>query len=355
MNNAEFFEALKLLEKEKGIPGDYLLEKIRAAIIIAVKRDFGGKENIVVVMEPATGEFNVSLHKTVVEEVLDPDEEMTLDEALRYKKNAKIGDVVEIQLETKQFGRIAAQTAKHVIRQGIREAERGQQLQEFQRRNQELVTALVTRVDAKTGAATLEIGKAEAVLPKSEQLGEEELHEGDRIKVYVVDVREGDKGPRALISRTHPGLVKRLFEMEVPEIFNGVVEIKAVSREAGSRTKLAVLSHDENVDAVGACIGPRGARVAGIVDELGGEKIDIVEYSEEPEKFIAAALSPAKVLSVEVDPEGAKSSRVTVPDAQLSLAIGNKGQNARLAAKLTGWKIDIRPESGFYGEDEENA
>ena len=355
MNNAEFFEALKLLEKEKGIPGDDLLEKIRAAIIIAVKRDFGGKENIVVVMEPATGEFNVSLHKTVVEEVLDPDEEMTLDEALRYKKNAKIGDVVEIQLETKQFGRIAAQTAKHVIRQGIREAERGQQLQEFQRRNQELVTALVTRVDAKTGAATLEIGKAEAVLPKSEQLGEEELHEGDRIKVYVVDVREGDKGPRALISRTHPGLVKRLFEMEVPEIFNGVVEIKAVSREAGSRTKLAVLSHDENVDAVGACIGPRGARVAGIVDELGGEKIDIVEYSEEPEKFIAAALSPAKVLSVEVDPEGAKSCRVTVPDAQLSLAIGNKGQNARLAAKLTGWKIDIRPESGFYGEDEENA
>ncbi len=355
MNNAEFFEALKLLEKEKGIPGDYLLEKIRAAIIIAVKRDFGGKENIVVVMEPATGEFNVSLHKTVVEEVLDPDEEMTLDEALRYKKNAKVGDVVEIQLETKQFGRIAAQTAKHVIRQGIREAERGQQLQEFQRRNQELVTALVTRVDAKTGAATLEIGKAEAVLPKSEQLGEEELHEGDRIKVYVVDVREGDKGPRALISRTHPGLVKRLFEMEVPEIFNGVVEIKAVSREAGSRTKLAVLSHDENVDAVGACIGPRGARVAGIVDELGGEKIDIVEYSEEPEKFIATALSPAKVLSVEVDPEGAKSCRVTVPDAQLSLAIGNKGQNARLAAKLTGWKIDIRPESGFYGEDEENA
>ena len=179
------------------------------------------------------------------------------------------------------------------------------------------------------------------------------LREGDHVKVYVVDVREGEKGPRALVSRTHPGLVKRLFEMEVPEIFNGVVEIKAVSREAGSRTKLAVLAHDENVDAVGACIGPRGARVGGIVDELGGEKIDIIEYSDEPEKFIAAALSPARVLSVEVDPEGAKSCRVTVPDAQLSLAIGNKGQNARLAAKLTGWKIDIRPESGFYGEDEE--
>ena len=352
MDNAEFFEALKLLQKEKGIEGDYLLEKIHAAIVIAVKRDFGGKENINVVMDPATNEFSVSLRKTVVDEVEDPDEQMLPEEAARYVKNPKVGDVVDIQLETKQFGRIAAQTAKHVIRQGIREAERGQQMQEFQRRNQELVTALVTRVDPKSGAATLEFGKAEAVLPKSEQIGEEELHEGDRIKVYVVDVREGEKGPRALISRTHPGLVKRLFEMEVPEIFNGVVEIKAVSREAGSRTKLAVQAHDENVDAVGACIGPRGARVAGIVDELGGEKIDIVEYSDEPEKFIAAALSPAKVLSVEVDPDGAKSCRATVPDSQLSLAIGNKGQNARLAAKLTGWKIDIRPESGFYGEED---
>ena len=353
MNNAEFFEALKLLEKEKGITGDYLLEKIRAAIIIAVKRDFGGKENIAVIMDPATNEFSVSLFKRIVEEVEDPDEEMLPEEAAKYTKKPLVGETVEIKLETKQFGRIAAQTAKHVIRQGIREAERGQQMQEFQRRNQELVTALVTRVDPKTGAATLEIGKAETVLPKSEQIGDEVLREGDHVKVYVVDVREGEKGPRALVSRTHPGLDKRLNEMEVPEIFNGVVEIKAVSREAGSRTKLAVLAHDENVDAVGACIGPRGARVGGIVDELGGEKIDIIEYSDEPEKFIAAALSPARVLSVEVDPEGAKSCRVTVPDAQLSLAIGNKGQNARLAAKLTGWKIDIRPESGFYGEDEE--
>ncbi len=352
MNNAEFFEALKLLEKEKGITGDYLLEKIRAAIIIAVKRDYGGKENIAVIMDPATNEFSVSLHKRIVEEVEDPDEEMLPEEAAKYTKKPIVGETVEIPLETKQFGRIAAQTAKHVIRQGIREAERGQQMQEFQRRNQELVTALVTRVDPKTGAATVEIGKAEAVLPKSEQIGDEELHEGDRVKVYVVDVRDSEKGPRLLISRTHPGLVKRLFEMEVPEIFNGVVEIKGVSREAGSRTKLAVLAHDENVDAVGACIGPRGARVGNIVEELGGEKIDIVEYSEEPEKFIAAALSPARVLSVEVDPDGAKSCRVTVPDAQLSLAIGNKGQNARLAAKLTGWKIDIRPESGFYGEEE---
>ncbi len=349
--SVELFEALKLLEKEKGIPADYLIEKIRAAIIIAVKKDHGGDdENILVTMDPVTGQFRVALRKTVVEEIENPETELLPDEALRYSKKAKVGDVVEIELETKQFGRIAAQTAKHVIRQGIREAERGQQFQEFQRRNQELITARVLRVDPLTGAATVEIGKAESVLAKSEQLPGETLHEGDRVKVYVVDVKDGERGPRALISRTHPGLVKRLFEMEVPEIFNGTVEIRSVSREAGSRTKLAVFSKDTNVDAVGACIGPRGARVNGIVEELGGEKIDVVEYSEDPTKFIAAALSPAKVLRVEVDPEGAKSCRVTVPDAQLSLAIGNKGQNARLAAKLTGWKIDIRPESGFYGE-----
>ncbi len=350
--NTEFFEALRLLEKEKGIDGAYLLEKIQAAIVLAVKKDFGGKENILVKTDPATGEFAVSLFKRVVDEVEDPDEEMLPEEAVKYQPTAKVGDTVEIKLETRQFGRIAAQTAKHVIRQGIREAERGQKFVEFQRHNQELVTALVTRVDPRTGAATVEIGKSEAVLPKTEQVGDEELKEGMRVKVYVVDVKDSEKGPRVLISRTHPGLVKRLFEMQVPEIFDGTVEIKAVSREAGSRTKMAVLAHDENVDAVGACIGAKGIRVAEIVEELGGEKIDIIEYSEDPEKFIAAALAPAKVVGVEVDPDGAKACRVTVPDAQLSLAIGNKGQNARLAARLTGWKIDIRPESGFYGEEE---
>ncbi|MGN0172766.1 MAG: transcription termination factor NusA [Acutalibacteraceae bacterium] len=354
--NTAFFEAVRLLEKEKGIPAEYLLEKIRAAIVIAVKRDFGGKDNIHVVMDPATDEFSVSVHKTVVEEVNDPDEELLPEQAVKYKKSAKLGDVVTIPLDTKQFGRIAAQTAKHVIRQGIREAERGQQLQEFQRKNQELVTALVTRVDPVTGSATLEIGRSEATLPRTEQLESDNLHDGDRIKVFVVDVREGDKGPRMLISRTHPGLVRRLFEMEVPEIYNGTVEIKAVSREAGSRTKLAVYAQDENVDPIGACIGPHGSRVAGIVDELGGEKIDIVRYSDQPEEFISAALSPAKVVSVQVDPDGAKACRVTVPENQLSLAIGNKGQNARLAARLTGWKIDIHPESGFFGENtDENA
>ena len=348
----EFFEAVRLLGSERGIPAEYLLEKISAAIVIAVKKDYGGKDNIVVIMNPETNEFKVSLRKTVVEAVEDPDVELLPDEAVKYSKRAKVGDVVDIPLKTKQFGRIAAQTAKHVIRQGIREAERGQQLQEFQRRTQELVSAQVTRVDPTTGAVTLELGnKAETVLLRSEQLESDSFKEGDHIKVYVVDVRESEKGPRALVSRTHPGLVKRLFEMSVPEIFDGIVEIKSVSREAGSRTKLAVCSKDENVDAVGACIGQRGARINDIINELGGEKIDVVEYSEDPAVFIAAALSPAKVVSVEVDPDGAKACRATVPDSQLSLAIGNKGQNARLAARLTGWKIDIRPESGFYGEE----
>ncbi|MBQ3133881.1 MAG: transcription termination/antitermination protein NusA [Clostridia bacterium] len=344
--SAEFFEALKLLEKEKGIPADYLLEKIRAAIVIAVKRDHGGTdENISVILNPETAEFAVSMSRVVAEEITDPDTEMTKEQAARYNAAALPGDTVHIPLETHEFGRIAAQTAKHVIRQGIREAERGQQLQEFQRYNQDLVTALINRIDPMTGNATLEIGKNHAVLPKSEQMPGEELREGQRVKVYVASVSEGDRGPRVLISRTHRDLVKRLFELEVPEIFNGVVEIKSISREAASRTKMAVLSHDENVDAVGACIGPRGARVADIVEELGGEKIDIVEYDEDPATFIAAALSPAKVVSVELDPDGAKACRVIVPDNQLSLAIGNKGQNARLAVHLTGWKIDIRPES----------
>ena len=344
-DSAEFFEAVRLLEREKGIPAEYLLEKIRAAIVIAVRRDFGGKDNITVTMDPVNNVFAVSLDKRVVEEIEDPDEEMLLEQAVIYKKSAIVGDLVQIPLETKQFGRIAAQTAKHVIRQGIREAERGQQLQEMQRRNQELITGVVTRVDPRSGAVTLEIGRSEAMLPKSEQLPEEVIHEGDRLQVYVTDVRESEKGPRLILSRTHSGLVRRLLEKNVPEIFNGTVEIKAIAREAGSRTKLAVQAHEENVDAVGACIGARGARIADVVSALGGEKIDVVEYSDQPETFISAALAPAKVTAVEVDPEGAKSCRVTVPDAQLSLAIGNKGQNARLAAKLTGWKIDIRPES----------
>jgi N utilization substance protein A len=351
--NKEFFEALALLEKEKGIPADYLLEKITNAIVIAVKRDYDASDNVIVHINPEKDEFAVYIRKQVVEEIEEPGEQMLLDEARKHNPKAQIGDMVDIELQTKQFGRIAAQTAKHVIRQGIREAERGQVLEEFQSKHNELVNAVVLKVDPHTGNATLEIGRSEAVLPRSEQIEGETLREGDRTKVYVVDVRNGDKGPRAMISRTHPGLVKRLFEMEVPEIYDGTVEIRAVSREAGLRTKLAVYSRDENVDAVGACIGPKGVRVARIVDELGGEKIDVVRYSDDPAAFICEALSPAKVTNVEILDDGAKSCRVTVPDEQLSLAIGNKGQNARLAAKLTGYKIDIKPESGFYGESEE--
>lgn len=351
--NTEFFEALHMLAEEKDIPEEYLLEKIKAAIVLAVKRDFGAEDNIEINISPENNEFSVVVVKTVVEEVENPNLEILFEDAKAISKRAKVGNALRIQIQTKQFGRIAAQTAKHVIRQGIREAERGQQLQEFQRHSQDLVTAKVSRVDPISGNVTIEIGKSEAVLTKNEQIPGETLVEGAYVKVYVADVRDGERGPRVLISRTHPGLVKRLFEMEVPEIFDGTVEIKAISREAGSRTKLAVSARDENVDAVGSCIGPRHSRVDTIADELNGEKIDIVEYSEDPAAFIAAALSPAKVVEVTVDSEGAKSCHVSVPDGQLSLAIGNKGQNARLAAKLTGWKIDIRPESGFYGEDED--
>ena len=346
--NKEFFEAVKALEKEKGIPAEYLYEKIQAAILVAVKKDYGGKDVISCEIDPEHDEMHVYLHKTVVEEVTDPDCEISLSDAAKYKEDAALGDEICISLEAKDFGRIAAQTAKHVIRQGIRDAERGQILMEFRSKQQELVTARVQRVDPVTGNVTLEIGKAEAILPKGEQVPGEEFTEGELIKVFIVDVRDTEKGPKAMISRTHPGLVKRLFETEVPEIYDGTVTIESVSREAGARTKIAVRSQEENVDPVGACIGPRGARVNKIVDVLGGEKIDIVVYSETPEEFIAAALAPARVLKVEITDTQAKACQVTVPDNQLSLAIGNKGQNARLAARLTGWKIDIKPESGFY-------
>ena len=319
--NHEFFEALSLLEKEKGIPAEYLIEKIQNAISIAIKRDLGAEDNIVEI-DPVTERFYVAVRKTVVEDVEDPALEISMVDALKLDRKVELGSMVQIPLETKQFGRIAAQSAKHVIRQGIREAEKGQLLQEYQSRQHDIVSASVLKLDPKRGSATLEIAGSEAILPKSEQVPTEELVEGKKIKVYVVDVLSTEKGPRLMISRTHPGLVKRLFEMNVPEIYDGTVEIKAISREA-------------------------------IVEELGGEKIDVVKYSEDPAEFIAAALSPATVLSVEENADAPKSCRVTVPDHQLSLAIGNKGQNARLAAKLTGWKIDIRPESGFYGEDEE--
>ena len=348
--NNEFFEALKFMEAEKGVPAQYIAEKISTAIVVAAKRDYNGSDVVRCDIDVEENKFRVYLVKTVVEEVMDENEELTLEQAQKYNKKAVIGDVVEIDLDTKKFGRIVAQTAKHVIRQGIRDAEQGLVLAEFQSRHHEIVTAKVINYDRQSGNTTLEIGKNEAVLPRNEKVEDEEFTEGQLIKIYIVDVKVSEKGPKIMISRTHPGLVKRLFETEVPEIFDGTVEIKAVSRDAGSRTKLAVYSKDADVDPIGACIGAKGARVASIVEELGGEKIDIVKYSDDIKEFVTEALSPAKVLSVEIVDEAAKSCRATVPDHQLSLAIGNKGQNARLAAKLTGWKIDIRPESGYYGE-----
>ena len=342
-----------MLEKERGLPADYLLEKIKNAIVIAVKKDYEVEdENVSVVIEPDQGKFSVSLLKTVVEEVEDPATEISLEEAQQKKKSCKAGDEYAIPLKTKDFGRIAAQTAKHVIRQGLKEAERNQMYAEMQSKAHEIISAVVTNIEPVKGIVTLELGKGGvATLPRNEQVAGEELREGQHVKVYVVDVMETERGPRMMISRTHPGLVKRMFEMEVPEIFDGTVEIKAISREAGARTKMAVWSKDENVDPVGACIGPRGQRVANIVEELGGEKIDIVRWSEDPAQFISAALSPATVVGVELLEGDTKSCRVTVPDHQLSLAIGNKGQNARLGARLTGYNIDIRPESGYYGEE----
>ncbi len=338
--NKEFFEALKLLEVEKGVPADYLLEKIKAAIVIAVRRDYGQNSVINMEFNPEKAKFKVSLVKDVVEVVEDPQTQITVDEAKGINKRSHLGGTVEIKLETKQFGRIAAQTAKQVIRQGIREAEREHMSIKFQEKQYEIVTAEVVRTDISRGSVIVKIDGSEILLPRGEQVAGEVLTEGQRIKVYVVDASDPTREPR--ISRTNPGLVKRLFELEVPEIADGTVEIKAISREAGSRTKLAVLSHDENVDPVGACIGQRGARVEVIVAELGGEKIDIVKYNEDPAEFIKAALSPSDVLRVDIESEEEKICHVIVPDDQLSLAIGNKGQNARLAARLTGWKIDIK-------------
>lgn len=351
----ELFEALVDLEKERGIPLDYMISQITKAIQIACKNTYGGNDDVDIIADQSRGIFEAYLLKTVVEEVTDPNREISLDKAREKDAKLHIGDKARIRLDPKAFGRIVIQTSRSIIRQGIRDGEKGHMLMEFQNKVQELVTATIEKIDPKSGAVALKIGKADVVLPKSEQVGNEVFKEGDLIKVYIAEIKETEKGAKPIISRTHPGFVKRLFETEVPEIYDGTVEIKAVSREVGSRTKLAVYSKNPDVDAVGACIGSKGIRVASIVNELGGEKIDIIEYNEDPAKFISAALSPASVVSVEILDEEAKSCRVTVPDSQLSLAIGNKGQNARLAARLTGWKIDIRPESGFYGEDDNDT
>ncbi len=346
----ELFEALRLMEEERGIPKEFIAEKIADAIVVAARKDFGGNEIVSCIIDTEKEIFSVFARKTVVETVENPFTEISVEDALSIDSKAKENGFVDIKLDTKKFGRVVAQNSKNNFRQGVKEAERGHALAEFQSHNRELLTAVVQRIDPKTGNAILTIGHNEATLPKLEQVPDEIILEGDHIKVYVVDVKETDRGPRIMLSRTHPGLVKRLFEMEVPEIFDGTIEIKSISRQAGSRTKIAVWSANEEIDAVGACIGPKGARVNKIVEELAGEKIDIVKYSEDPTLYVSEALSPAKVASVEIISEEPKVCKASVPEAQLSLAIGNKGQNVRLAARLTGWKIDIHPESGFFGE-----
>lgn len=345
MKNSEFFEAVRLLCAEKKLSEEGLLEGIQRAIVTAVKRDYNNKDIVFCDIDREKARIRVFVRKNVVTEILDPDEDMTVEQAQRFKKNALAGDIIEIELETKEVSRIAAEKGKHILRQAIREAEHGQMKEEFQSKNQEIVTAKIVKIDPVTLDAFVEIGKLTEKLLRSEQLPTDKLTEGDLVKVFVAEIRDATRGPKATISRTHPGLVRRLLESEVPEIYDGTVEIKSVSREAGSRSKIAVYSADENVDPVGACIGQRGARINRIVDQLGGEKLDVVRYSENPAEYVAAALAPADVISVTVENEEERSCKVVVPNNQLSLAIGNKGQNARLAAKLTGWKIDINPET----------
>ena len=357
LDGAEFFAAINLIEKEKGIPKAYMLEKITQALVTAYKRDHeGAGDNVTVEADEEKGTVRMFVKKDVVEEVDNPCTEMSLEMARDKLPQAQLGDVIRIEVRTRDFGRIAAQTARQVIIQGMREAERGMIYDEFSSKEHELLTGVITRIDPRSGGVSLRIGSGneatEAFLAPGEQVKGEEYVEGMRLRVYVVEVRRSTKGPQVLISRTHPGLVKRLFELEVPEIYDGTVEVKSIAREAGSRTKLAVWSADPDVDAIGACVGPRGQRVNNIVNELKGEKVDIIKWSEDPAQYIAAALSPADVVSVDIHEEG-KSCRVVVPDDQLSLAIGKEGQNARLAARLTGYKIDIKPES--YHDEEEPA
>ncbi len=358
MNPAEIFAALELLEKERGIPQTFMMEKIIQAITTAYKRDHEGVENVIVDVDEEHQDLKMFVQKNVVDEedYVDPPNEMTLEEAKAISARYEIGDVVNISVDKMEFGRIAAGNGKQVIIQGLREAERGMVYDEFNSKQHEILTGVVTRVDPRNGNVSLRIGtgteSTEALLMSGEQVPGEEMAEGMHVKVYVVDVRRSTRGPQVLISRTHPGLVKRLFELEVPEIFDGTVEVKSIAREAGSRTKMAVWSNEENVDPIGACVGPKGQRVAAIVDELRGEKIDIIKWSEDPAEFIAAALAPAEVVDVWMADEG-KACRCVVPDDQLSLAIGKEGQNARLAARLTGYKIDIKPESYQEPEEEE--
>lgn len=340
--SSELFNAISYLEKEKGIDKDILLEALEAALISAYKKNFKSAGNVSVKFDEEAGTMQIHAKKTVVEEVEDDQEEISLEEAREINLTYNIGDIVEIEVTPRNFGRIAAQAAKQVVTQRVREAERGVIYNEYIDREEDVMTGIVQRIDANF--VYVDLGKIEAKLAKAEQIATEEYKVHDRIKVYVTKVENTNKGPQIYISRSHPGLLKRLFEMEVPEIYEGIVEVKSISREAGDRSKIAVHASNPEVDPVGSCVGPKGQRVQAVVDELNGEKIDIVEWSEDPVVYVSNALSPSKVIDVIVDEEN-KATTVIVPDFQLSLAIGKRGQNARLAAKLTGWKIDIKSET----------
>lgn len=340
--NKELLSAIEYLSKEKGVTADVICDSLEAVLITAYKKEYDGNPNATVRLDRLTGDYSIVSPKMVVAEVADEENEISLEDARAIDKGYEEGDEILVDVTPKNFGRIAAQAAKQVMIQRLREAERNIVYDEFYGRTDDIITGIIQRIEQKN--VYIDLGKAEAVLPYSEQIPTEEYTVGQRIKCYVVEVRNSPKGAQIQLSRTHPGLLKRLFELEVPEIYDGVVELHSVAREPGKRSKIAVYSRDPNVDCVGACVGPKGARVQNIVMELQNEKIDIVKWDEDPAVYIANALSPAQVVSVTID-EGAKSSVVVVPDYQLSLAIGKAGQNARLAAKLTNWKIDIKSES----------
>ncbi|MDR6124178.1 N utilization substance protein A [Bacillus sp. SLBN-46] len=352
--SSELLDALTILEREKGISRDILIDAIEAALVSAYRRNFNQAQNVRIDLNLQSGSMRVFARKEVVDEVFDPRLEISIADAQHINPNYQVEDVVEMEVTPKDFGRIAAQTAKQVVTQRVREAERGIIYSEFIDREEDIMTGIVQRLDSKFIYVSL--GKIEALLPLNEQMPNERYKPHDRIKVFITKVEKTTKGPQIFVSRTHPGLLKRLFEIEVPEIYDGTVEIKSVAREAGDRSKISVHSDNPEVDPVGSCVGPKGTRVQAVVNELKGEKIDIVKWSDDPVVFVANSLSPSKVLDVMVN-ENEKATTVVVPDYQLSLAIGKRGQNARLAAKLTGWKIDIKAETearelGIYPREE---
>ncbi len=342
--NKGFFDALEMLGKENGVTVDVLVEKVKSALTKAVKKAYPYCERFNIDINPKTKTFEISIIKEIVDDMPIDESEINIDEAKTIDPYAVVGGFLEVKLDTAQFGRTAAQSAKQSIKGDLREISRENLLTQFQSKENECISATVAQVEPNRGTVTVLYDKTELYLSRNEQIPGEVLKEGQIVKIFVTGIVNKQKKPIVKISRTHKDLVKRLFEMEIPEIYDGTVEIKAISREAGSRTKIAVWSNNENVDAVGACIGPKRSRISAIVDELGGEKIDIINYSEDSAIFIAKALAPAEVISVEVTDEELRSCTVIVPNNQLSLAIGNKGQNAKLAAKLTGYKIDIKPE-----------